>query len=137
MFSSCKGALIVDDNPVVRAALRAFLENVAHITVCDEAADGYAAIESTRKLEPMLVLMDVSMPHMNGVEAASVIRSVAPKTRIILFTLHADELGQALARAAGVDLVISKSDGGPALIAALQSVLPSSSPPRAASPSND
>jgi two-component system, NarL family, nitrate/nitrite response regulator NarL len=124
--------LIVDDNAVVRSALRGFLEDVAKMDVCGEAGDGYAAIEAAKKAQPQLVLMDVSMPVMNGIEAASVIRAIAPDTRIILFTMFADDLGHSIARAAGIDLIISKSDGAPALIAALRRVLPESSSPASA-----
>jgi|HubBroStandDraft_5_1064220.scaffolds.fasta_scaffold752019_2 DNA-binding NarL/FixJ family response regulator len=124
MCSAYRGVLIVDDNPVVRSALRGFIENVAKVPVSDEVADGYAAIESAKRAPPQLVLMDVSMPRLNGVAAASIISKIAPETRIILFTLYADDLGESLARAAGVDLVISKSDGAAALIAALRSMLP-------------
>lgn len=118
-----KTVLVVDDNANVRAGLRHFLENAAHLDVCGEAADGQQAVEQATKHRPCLVLMDLSMPNMNGAEAASVIRRLLPNTRIVIFTLFADSFGKAMAKFSGVDLVVSKSDGTAGLLQALQPFL--------------
>lgn len=91
--------------------------------ICGEAANGFEAVKIATERKPGLVLMDLSMPSMNGVEAASVIKKESPETRIIVFTLYKDSIGKAMAKAVGVDLVISKSEGASGLMAALTPLL--------------
>lgn len=123
MTDCSKSVLIVDDNKTVRRVLRMFLEDTAHVEVCGEAADGTEAIERAKETKPGLILMDLSMPNMNGVEAASVIRKLIPKARIVVFTLHADVLGKSKAKFPGVDLVISKTEGAAGLMTAVRALL--------------
>lgn len=118
-----KTVLIVDDNPSIRYALRAFLRGSTQMRICGEAADGTQAINTALELHPDLVLLDFAMPGMNGVEAASVLKHRLPETRIVIFTLYADQIGDSLANALGIDLVVSKSEGGAALARALQPLL--------------
>jgi len=115
--------LIVDDHAFVRAALRGFLER-AHLLVADEAQNGPEAIQKAKDLKPDLILMNLSMPQMSGVEASSVIRAALPDTRIILFTMYSEAIGGSMAKAAGVDLVIPKADGTAALSDAIRRLLP-------------
>jgi DNA-binding NarL/FixJ family response regulator len=125
-----KAVLIVDDNSLLRSALRRFLEQNTDIQVCGEAADGAEAIEKAREFRPGLILMDFSMPALNGLEAAWAIRKVMPDTRIVVFTLYSDMVGQAMAKASGVDLVVSKTEGAAGLLRALHPYLAGcSSPP--------
>jgi DNA-binding NarL/FixJ family response regulator len=100
--------LIVDDSAEVRHIVRAFLERDAAFSVCGEAADGLEAIKKAQELKPNLVLLDLRMPKMNGIEAALVLRRVHPKIRIVLFSNYTDELGTSLASAVGIDLVLQK-----------------------------
>lgn len=100
--------LIVDDNPVIRAALGTYLEHTERMTVCAEAGDGFEGIQKAKQHHPDLILMDVSMPNMNGIEAASVIKTEVPNSRIVVFTMFADALGASVAKAAKVDLVVPK-----------------------------
>jgi DNA-binding NarL/FixJ family response regulator len=123
MATQLKSVLIVDDNFNIRGALRAFLERSLGMEVCDSARDGSEAIKKAKEQKPDLVLMDLSMPLMNGLEAATAIRKALPDTRIVVFTLYSDTLGKLLAKAAGVDLVVSKSDGTAGLLHALSSLL--------------
>jgi DNA-binding NarL/FixJ family response regulator len=118
-----KTILVVDDNPSIRAGLRQWIENSANLKVCSEAADGAEAVKEAVKERPSLILMDLSMPNMNGMEAASTIRNLLPGVRIVIFTLFADLIGHSLARFAGVDLIIPKSEGAPALMEALAILL--------------
>lgn len=118
-----KAVLIVDDNAMVRAALRVFLEGRAGLTVCGEAADGVEAVLQAKELRPGLILMDLSMPYMNGVEAAWLIRKAVPEARIVVFTLYSDGLGQMLAAKAGVDLVVPKTEGAAGLMKALHPLM--------------
>ena len=69
------------------------------------------AIEKAQQLQPDLVLLDLSMPLLNGAEAAVVLKRMMPQTKIILFTMHADNVGGMLMTTAGVDLVLSKTEG--------------------------
>jgi DNA-binding NarL/FixJ family response regulator len=79
--------LIVDDHVLTRTAIRSFLESHS-FHVCGEAEDGKEAIEKVVDLKPDLVLLDMSMPVMNGIKAAVEIRRVAPATKIVFLTNH-------------------------------------------------
>lgn len=118
-----KAVLIVDDSPSVRAAIRMFLERTMNMIVCGEAADGVEAIEKNDSQHPGLILMDIAMPRMNGVEAASVIKKHSPSAYIVAFTLYPDAIMKSMARAAGVDLVVSKAEGTDGLERALSPFL--------------
>ena len=102
--------LIVDDNPQIRRLLRSFLEAVPGCRVCGEAEDGLEAIEKAGELRPDLVILDLSMPRMNGLEAARVLRSKRTEMPILLFTLYADLIQPEEAEAAGITAVFSKSN---------------------------
>lgn len=105
------GILIVDDNPSIRYLLRVCVESKTGFAVCGEAGHGVEAIEKARELQPDLIILDLSMPVMNGAEAAVVLKRTMPQVKIILFTMHADNVGKALGAAVGIDLTLSKSDG--------------------------
>jgi DNA-binding NarL/FixJ family response regulator len=77
----------VDDNPVVRRTVRAFLE-WRHFPVCGEAANGEEAIQKVRQLKPNVVLLDVNMPGMNGIQTAAEILAKAPKIKIVFLSVH-------------------------------------------------
>ena len=126
VFKHSKSVLIVDDNDLVRSALRGFLEKRTSLLVCGEAADGTEAVRVAKELEPGLVLMDLSMPQMNGIEAALLIRKAMPETRIVIFTMYSDLVGKALATKAGIDLVVPKAEGAEGLMSALRPLLDSS-----------
>jgi DNA-binding NarL/FixJ family response regulator len=79
--------------------------------VVGEAIDGQDAVEKARRLKPDLILLDLSMPGMNGLEAARVIRTVLPSASMMLFTLHRDEVTDSDAFAAGINAIISKAEG--------------------------
>ena len=105
------GILIVDDNESMRHLLRTFVESKTKFPVCGSAANGMEAIEKARQLHPDLVLLDLSMPILNGAEAAVVLKGIMPETKIILFTMHGDNIGESLAVALGIDRVLAKGDG--------------------------
>lgn len=119
--------LVVDDNANVRAGVRTLLEKHAELSVCGEACDGAEAIRKAVEQKPTIIVMDLSMPNLNGAAAASVIRSLVPDTRIVMFTMFADSFGQSMAKRLGVDTVISKNDGAAALIDAIRKCLGPSS----------
>jgi len=103
--------LIVDDYPSIRAAIRARFAPSSELVVCGEAISGLDAIEKARALRPDLVLLDISMPGMNGVEAASILKGLLPAVRIIAFTMYANTLRDSLAATIGIDAVFSKPEG--------------------------
>lgn len=111
-----KSILVVDDNNVIRKLTRLLLETQTDLEVCGEAVDGVDAINKTKELKPDLILLDLSMPRMNGIEAASVIRAMMPQVLIVLFTLYRETLGNAVVSAVGIDAVVSKPDGWQKLI---------------------
>jgi YesN/AraC family two-component response regulator len=81
-----KRILIVDDHEHIRKIIRAFMESESGCVVCGEAVDGYDAIEKAQELKPDLIILDVSMPRMNGIEAAPRLKNMLPQTPIVLFT---------------------------------------------------
>lgn len=82
--------LIVDDHGIVRAGVRSLLESQPDIEVIGEAAGGEEAIEKSRQLKPDVVLMDIAMPGMNGIEATRGIKKERPDTIVLVLTMHDD-----------------------------------------------
>jgi|ERR1700730_1618565 len=120
---SRKRVLIADDSTTVRGIMRTFLKRLTNLEVCGEAADGLEAVEKAKALKPDLILLDLAMPEMSGVEAASVLKKVMPDVRIILFTMYSENIGKYLTSAIGVDAVLSKPDGMTALVKTVDAVL--------------
>src|SRR6266446_4403974 len=116
--------LLVDDTAAIRRSLRFFIEAETDLTICGEADNGRAAIEMVRELHPDVVLMDLSMPVMNGLEAAREIGIIAHETHIFMLTLYAYPELVREAKKLGVRRVISKLDGDPNnVVGAIRSVL--------------
>lgn len=105
------GILIVDDNPNIRYLLRVFIETKTAFAICGEAGHGVEAIEKAKELRPDLILLDLSLPVLNGAEAAAILKGIMPRTKIVLFSMHMDNVPKSLAAAVGVDLTLSKIDG--------------------------
>lgn len=114
--------LLVDDFPVVREGLKHFL-TIPGLVVCGEASNGKEALELVAALKPDLVLLDLSMPEMNGIEATRQIRQRFPKTRIVMISLHDPTHMAALAKEAGADAYVMKTSSAEELVATIQSVL--------------
>ena len=83
--------LIADDHPLIRSGLRALLARESDFEVVGEAADGYQALELVEQLKPDVVMLDVSMPRLNGIDVAQKISEKTPSTRIIIVSIHSDE----------------------------------------------
>lgn len=107
--------LIVDDNALMRRTLRNLFMSQPDFDVCGEAENGKQAIDKARILYPDLVVMDISMPVMNGLDAARVLKRMLPTVPIIIFSAYSNCLSEREAQAAGISAVVSKSR----LIAAL------------------
>jgi CheY-like chemotaxis protein len=99
--------LVVDDNVAMCKAIKdAFLSDAFEVCVAIENGD--LAIEIARECRPDLIILDLSMPLMNGLEAAPRLRRIFSKVPIVLFSLYADALNKDIASSAGVDAVLSK-----------------------------
>ena len=113
---------MIDDGDSVRDIIRIFLERDG-FEVCGEAADGVEGVEQAKKLQPDLIVLDLAMPRMNGVETASILRQTMPDIPIILLTLYQNLIGPSLASAVGVKTIIDKTDGLDKLVACVHSLL--------------
>jgi len=113
--------LIVDDSSTIRRLLRFFIEHNTDWLVCGEAENGQIAVEQVARLQPHAVILDLSMPVMNGLDAAREITRIAPDVQMVMFTMHATPQLIRDAEAAGIKAVISKSDSiGDHLLACLR-----------------
>jgi DNA-binding NarL/FixJ family response regulator len=128
-----KRILIVEDETVVRRAIRAFLE-LHHFEICGEAVNGAEALEKAAALRPDLITLDLSMPLMNGIEAASQLKNKVPGIPVVIYTMLEDVLGKSLAATLGVRAVVSKADGLAKLLASIEAILEDTSTPTDARP---
>ena len=91
--------------------------------ICGEAVDGRDAIEKSRQLKPDLIVLDFSMPVMNGLDAAAVLSREMPFVPLILFTMHMGVVSASEARTAGISAVVSKDEGSERLVSQALSLL--------------
>jgi len=107
--------VLADDHELIRDGLRVLLEN-GGMDIVGEAANGQEAVELAVKLRPQLVILDVSMPVLNGIQAAVQIRQLSAATKIIMLSMHdSDEMKQ-VARDSGVDAYVTKSSAAQRLL---------------------
>jgi DNA-binding NarL/FixJ family response regulator len=104
-----KRILIVDDNAVVRSLVRRLFESQSGFEIAGEAENGRDAIDKAEKLKPDLIILDLVMPVMTGLDAAPLLKQLLPDVLIILFTQQEGSEVERLAQAAGIDAVVSKS----------------------------
>ena len=102
--------LIVDDSALIRHSVRACIERNTDWEVCGEAENGRVAIEKVRQLHPDVVLLDLQMPVMNGIDAAREIVRIEPPPTMLMVTLHDSRRLTEEARAVGIKEVLSKTD---------------------------
>jgi two-component system, NarL family, response regulator NreC len=115
--------LLADDHTVMRAGLRLLLERHDNFEVVGEAADGREAVEIAAAQKPEVVVMDVAMPHLNGVEAARQILSRNPDTAIVMLSMHSDESYVLRSLKAGARGYLLKDSAEADLIAAIQAIV--------------
>lgn len=118
-----KYILIVDDVDYVRKSVRDFLANESCFEVCGEAVDGYDAIRKAKDLQPDLIILDLSMPRMNGIDAARILKKILPQTPIVMLTSHHPSVLGYDAQAAGIDAVVAKDGDMSLLMVSLQELL--------------
>ena len=107
--------LVVDDNAAVRTLVRQLFALEPDFEIAGEAENGREAVEKAANLKPELVILDLAMPVMNGLDAAPELRKILPEIKIILFTVEQGSEVDRLASQAGIDAVILK-DNAPRLI---------------------
>lgn len=113
--------LIADDHGVVRSGLRALLESVPDYSVAGEACDGEEAVALAVHEAPDVVIMDISMPRMNGIEATAAIKEKMPDVKVIILTVHEDEEYVYRMLKAGANGYVLKSAGKKEIVAAIES----------------
>jgi DNA-binding NarL/FixJ family response regulator len=100
---------IVDDNPSVRTEIRAQLE-ASGFAICGEAFDGLNAVEQASQLSPDLIIIDLSTPRMNGLDAARELRSICPNVPILLNTMHSAVIRSEVSLSEGITDVVDKRE---------------------------
>jgi DNA-binding NarL/FixJ family response regulator len=115
--------LIVDDSPAIRKVICELFTREGDFEVCGEAENGQQAIEKALQLQPDLIVTDLSMPAMNGLEATRILRKQMPDVPIILYSAHIDAFVEREALTAGASAAVHKSDVVELLIARSRSLL--------------
>jgi two-component system nitrate/nitrite response regulator NarL len=119
---SVNRVLIVDDHDAVRKGVRTLLGDQPGLSIVGEAKNGEEAVEQTQELNPDLVIMDVSMPIMDGFAAAREIRKFAPQMPIVIFTMHKIREFVETAKRLKLQGYVAKEDDGEALLQAVDAV---------------
>jgi DNA-binding NarL/FixJ family response regulator len=114
---------VVDDNPQVRQALCEVFKREADFDVCGEAENGREAIYEANALQPDLIVMDLSMPVQNGIEAVRLLKDLMPKVPVIIYTAHSGQIVELEAHAAGAAATVSKSENVVVLVRKIRSLL--------------
>jgi DNA-binding NarL/FixJ family response regulator len=114
--------LAVDDHPLLREGIAALLADETDVVLVGEAADGCEAVEQFRKLRPDVTLMDLQMPHLNGVEATMAIRAEFPDARIVVLTTYTGDVQVPLALKAGASGYLLKNGIRTELLSTIRAV---------------
>jgi two-component system response regulator NreC len=114
--------MLVDDHDVVRTGLRSFLETQPGFKVIAEAKNGIQALEKAREAQPDIVLMDITMPDMDGMEATQQFKKLYPECQILVLTVHADKQYFMKMLSVGASGYITKQAAADELVAAIQAV---------------
>jgi two-component system chemotaxis response regulator CheY len=114
--TTTKSVLIVDDNAFLRRTISKLFQGEADFEVCGEAENGKTAIQKAQQLHPDLIVLDLSMPVMNGFEAARVLKRLLPAVRLIMYSAFGDKVAERQARLIGISDVVSKYEDASVLI---------------------
>jgi two-component system nitrate/nitrite response regulator NarP len=123
VLSKPKTILIADDSELVRNMIRQALERDTDFVICGEATNGTDAVSMARELSPDLVILDVRMPGLNGIEVAGILRYAFPKVRIVLVTMYAQDIERNLTSLFRIDAVLAKASGLSELTAHVTSLM--------------
>jgi DNA-binding NarL/FixJ family response regulator len=115
--------LIADDHEAVRKGVASILETRADIEICGEASNGEEAVRKAQELNPDLIIMDFTMPVMDGLEASRRILKAAPQTPILMFSMHKMETLTEAAKQAGARGFITKGESAENLLRAVDNVM--------------
>jgi len=118
-----KSVLIADDNALIRQGLCELFSREVDFEICGEAENGREAIEEAQEVHPDLILLDLSMPVMNGLDAARALKRVMPEVPIIMYSAYGDSFTQREARSAGVSALVSKSENIAVLLGKARSLV--------------
>jgi DNA-binding NarL/FixJ family response regulator len=122
LSSNALQILIADDHEVARGGIRSILENHSNWEVCGEARDGREAVELANKLKPDVILMDIGMPNLNGLDASRQILAIFPDMRILILTMHDSDQVVREVLSAGARGFLLKSDAGRDLLTAVEAL---------------
>ena len=114
--AALKSILIVDDSVFIRQALCELFQRESDFEVSGEAGNGKEAIEKAQELRPDLIVLDLSMPVMNGLDAARILKRLMPTTPLIMYSAFGDKFAEHQARLIGISEVVSKSEDASVLI---------------------
>jgi DNA-binding NarL/FixJ family response regulator len=121
--------LIIDDNAYVRQSIRWTIERDLEWQVCGEAANGAEGVSAAAEMKPDVIVLDLSMPVMNGIEAARQLKRLMPKTHLLMFTSFVTPTLEEAARDVGIEAFVAKSDGAVMLLQSLRRIVsPAQSP---------
>jgi DNA-binding NarL/FixJ family response regulator len=118
-----KAVLVVDDNAAMRQTLCELLQSQADVDVCGEAENGKDAIEKAQELRPDQIVLDLSMPVMNGLDAARVLKRRMPAVPLIMYSAYGDAFSEQEARSVGISALVSKSEHVSVLVEKARSLL--------------
>lgn len=118
-----RSVLIVDDNPLIRQVIREAFRRAGDFEVCGEADNGQDAIDKTRLLHPSLVIMDVSMPVVNGMDATRAVKKLSPEITVIMYSLYEAIFLEKEAKKVGAAAIVSKTDAVGTLIGKARELL--------------
>ena len=111
-----KSVLIADDHDGIRKALCELFDSQEDLEVCGEAENGQEAVEMAQVFRPDLIVLDLSMPVMNGIGAACALKRLMPMTPIVVFSEFSDVFSERKARATGVAALVSKAESPSVLL---------------------
>jgi DNA-binding NarL/FixJ family response regulator len=114
--------LIVDDHDVVREGVRAILKKRTDWEICGEAANGQEAIVQTEALRPDVIILDITMPKMSGLDVARKIAHDVPRSRVVMFTMHDSETVERAVRGSGAHGLVLKLNAARDLVKAVDVV---------------
>jgi DNA-binding NarL/FixJ family response regulator len=115
--------LVADDHPVIRKSVRQLLESHSRFEVCGEARDGAEAVAEAQRLKPDVVVLNITMPVLDGIAAAREITVKLPESAIVILSSHADKHFVEQAKKSGARAYVAKSKAGEALVRAIEAAV--------------